>query len=76
MKFLAPILVIISLAMACFTDPQGVFGVWVSAEQVVAVLHPAGDCIASAQTKIVTQSGTLCVREPPLEVLKRLNEAK
>lgn len=70
MKYLAPILVVFSFA--CFFDPQGQ-GIWVMPSQVVSVQHNPGDCAPSAKTKIVTQSGTLCVRETPQEVTKRLD---
>lgn len=74
MNFLAPTLLMISLVLACFTDPQGL-GVWVSKSEVVAVLH-ATDCAKGANTKIITSSSTsLCVQETPQQVLKLLEES-
>jgi hypothetical protein len=64
MKYLAPILLAISVAMACFTDPQGL-GVWVERGQVVSVQHSI-DCAKGSNTKIVT--------ETPQQVLKRLED--
>lgn len=75
MSYIAPALLLISLVMACFTDPQGVLGIWISSEQVVSVLHPT-DCTPEAHTKIVTQSGSFCVLETPQEVLQRLQKSK
>lgn len=74
MKILAPILLLISLTMACFTDPQGQ-GVWVSRSEVVSVLHAVA-CDKRASTQIITVSGVLCVKETPQEVLKKLDETK
>lgn len=71
MKYLAPALVIFS--MACFTDPQGILGIWIERNQVVAVVH-AADCAPGAATKIVTLSGSLCVKETPAQVLNRLDQ--
>lgn len=74
MKILAPILVVFALALACFTDPEGL-GIWVARAEVVAVLH-AKDCAPGAHTKIVTSSGMLCVQESPQQVLKVLEDTK
>lgn len=73
MSYLAPTLLVISLALACFTDPTGL-GVWVAKSEVVAVLH-ATDCVKGANTKIITSSGSLCVQETPQQVLKLLDDA-
>ena len=62
------------LGFACFADPSQQ-GIWVMPSQVVSVLHNAGDCAKGSNTKIVTLSGKLCVRETPQEVVKLLNEA-
>lgn len=74
MNIIAPFLVVVSLTLACFTDPQGL-GIWVSRSEVVAVLH-AVDCAPGARTKIMTSSGSLCVQETPQQVLKALEETK
>ena len=65
---------LIALGFACFMDPTGHDGIWVAAPQVVSVLHNVGDCAKGANTKIVTLSGNLCVRETPQEVIKLLKE--
>lgn len=72
MKILAPILLAVSIVMACFTDPQGL-GVWVERGQVVSVQHSV-DCAKGAKTKIVTGQGSLCVQETPQQVLKTLDD--
>jgi hypothetical protein len=74
MSYFAPVLLMISLVLACFTDPQGL-GIWVSRSEVVAVLH-ATDCAKGANTKIITSSGSLCVQETPQQVLKLLEDNK
>lgn len=74
MKVLAPMLIVFALALACFTDPEGL-GIWVARAEVVAVLH-AKDCAAPAKTKIITSSGMLCVQETPQQVLKVLEDIK
>jgi hypothetical protein len=71
MKVAAPLLLLASLVMACFTDPKGTNGIWVSSSQVVSVVH-AESCAPGANTKINTSYGALCVKETPKEVLKRL----
>lgn len=73
MTYAAPILVIFALSMACFTDPQGVFSIWIAKPAVVSVIHSV-DCAKGAHTKITTASGSICVRETPEEVVKRLDE--
>jgi hypothetical protein len=74
MTYGAPLLLLISLVMACFTSPDGL-GIWVSKTEVIAVLH-AADCAKGANTKILTTSGSLCVQESPQQVLKLLDDAK
>lgn len=71
MKYLAPILLTISIVMACFTEPKGVNGLWIASDQVVGVTH-AVDCAEGAKTKITTTSSSFCVLEEPQEVLRRL----
>lgn len=71
MKYLAPVFVLFGLVS--FTDPRGL-DLWVAKSQVVGVLHSV-DCAKGANTKILTASGALCVRESVPEVLKRLDEA-
>lgn len=75
MNILAPLLLVLSIAMACFTDPQGL-GIWVSREQVVSVQHNSGDCAKGSKSKIVTGSGSLCVQETPQQILKTLGDLK
>lgn len=75
MKYLAPILLTFSIVMACFTDPQGVNGIWIVPSQVVAILHPV-DCASGAHTKIITQSGAFCVIETPAQVRQRLDDTE
>lgn len=75
MRILAPILLIISLVMVCFTDPNG-FAAWVDREQVVTVTHPL-DCVSGANAKVSTGNGTfLCVRETVKEAIERLDGKK
>lgn len=74
MKYIAPVLTLFSFA--CFFDPQGM-GIWVAPSQVVGVVHNPGDCAPPAKSKILTANGsTLCVRETPQEVTKKLNATK
>lgn len=76
MKYLAPILLIISIAIALveFTLPDGK-RVYLVPDQV-ATLNTAIDCAPAAQTKIVMSGGTyVCVREPIDVVAQRLERA-
>jgi hypothetical protein len=69
MHFLAPILVIVSLVLACFTAPDG-NGVWVNTGEITSVTH-AQDGAAGANSKITTTGGaSYFVHETPQEALK------
>lgn len=74
MRIAAPIILTISLVLACFTAPDG-NGVWISKNEVGAVLH-ATDCAKGANTKIVTAAGSYCVLETPAQVRKLLEDTK
>lgn len=62
MKYLAPLLVLLS-----FTDPTGAL-VWVERNEV-SIVQRAETCAASAETKITTLTGPVCVRERLEEVV-------
>lgn len=75
MTYLAPILILVSLVLACFTAPDGQ-GVWITPNEVVTVSH-AHACAAGAQAEISTSNGQhLCVQETPQQVLKVLGDTK
>lgn len=74
MSYLAPILVVTSIVMACFTAPDG-NGVWVAPNEVQSVSH-ANDCAPGAHSKITLSQGSLCVQETPQQVLKILDTSK
>ena len=74
MNVLAPFLVMISVALACFTAPDG-NGVWVNASEVVSVSHGL-DCAVGSHSKIQTSNGYICVQETPQQVLKVLEIGK
>jgi hypothetical protein len=74
MSYIAPLLLLTSLAMACFTAPDG-NGVWVAPNEVVSVTH-GSDCVIGAHTKITLSQGSLCVQETPQQVLKVLDLTK
>lgn len=75
MKYLAPILLILSLTMVCLTDPQG-FAVWIERQQVVSVTHPI-DCTKEAHAKVATGNGTFfCVQETVKDALMKLDGSK
>lgn len=71
MTYVAPLLVIFSLVMACLTDPQG-FAVWVSKDQVTSVSR-AVDGVPNAKSRVTTSNGSLYVQEPVADVVKKLN---
>jgi len=74
MKFVAPALILFS--MVCLTAPNGVHGIWVQKDQIVSILHAEG-CPDTTNTKVTLGNGTsVCVRETPSEVLKKVEEVK
>lgn len=71
MKFAAPALLVFS--MVCFTDPRG-FAFWADRNQVVSVSKPAGECAATANSRVTLGNGTfVCIQETVKEALQRLD---
>lgn len=74
MSWVAPLLLIFSLTMACLTDPQG-FAVWIAKDQVTEVTRNI-DGPAQAKSRVTTSSGSVYVLEAPADVIKKLNGDK
>jgi len=74
MHFLAPVLLIFSLVLACFTAPDG-NGVWVDPHQILSVTH-ATDGAPGANAKISTSNGSFFIHETPQQALKIIENSK
>jgi hypothetical protein len=68
MRYIAPLLILFSFVS--FLAPSGKL-IWVNREAVVAVAEPAA-CAPTAQSRLLTSNGYICVRESLQEAVDKL----